>query len=172
MRWILSSKCFRQKNGSVFDFIGLILALVCVVVGFWFGGVVWNEMKVIPEIADNNVTAPIIEATNQVYESLADNLILALFVGIIIASMISALLSKANPFFLYMTIIIVIILLIVCVPISNWWEQFSQDSAFNGMLVYYPKTNYIFMHLPLMCLLDVVMMLICLFIVMRKRGGI
>ena len=167
---VLRLKC--SKRGSVLDFIGLILGVMCLVAGFWFGSIIWDEAKVMPELTASNNTAPIIEAVDPIFTSLADNLIFGLFIGLIIGSMISALLSKANPFFLYMCIIVIIILLIICVPFSLWWDSFSTNEAFGDMVSHYPKTNYIFNHLALLCLLDILMMIICLFIVMRRQGGV
>jgi len=166
----LNLNCIN-KRGSVLDTVGIILGLVVLVVSMFLGNAFYNEVKATGTLQENNVTAPIFEAADFYFNYTADNLILALWVGLVIAAVISSILSRANALFLYISILVSLVLIPVAALISNWYEEFSAADSFAGFVHLYPKTNYIFAHLPLLTLVSIFIIIICLFAVNRGGGS-
>jgi len=159
------------KRGSILDTVGIMLGVVVLTLSMLLGNAFYNEVKNTGVLQENNVTAPILESADFYFSNTADNLVLALWIGLVIAAVISAILSRANALFLYISILVSLILIPVAAFISNWYSEFSASSEFLGFISLYPKTNFIFAHMPLLTLCTIFIIIICLFAVNRGGGG-
>lgn len=158
------------KKGSALGVLTLIISLVVIVTSIFLGNAVWNEIidsQVLED--DKNTTAHILDTGTLYFGGTTDNLIFAIFVGLALSSLLMSVLSRANPIFLYVSIIFSMFLVLIAVIMNNWYATFSSSPEFSSFIVNYPKTTYIFDHLPLLTLLTIVMTIIALYAVRRGQ---
>lgn len=154
------------------DVIGVMIALVVLVVSLYIGHAFWDEVSASGVLTESsNASQPIIEEVDFYFGNVTDNLVLAVFVGLLIGGIISAVLSRAHPAFYFIAIIVIIFLIIVGAIISIWYSSFSESSEFAGFINEYPKTHFIMNHLPSEVLLASFAIIICLYAVNRRGGG-
>jgi len=164
------SKCFsrKKKKGSVLEVIGIFITLVIFAVSIYVGRSMWEEAKAVPEL-QTNATAPIIAEADFWFTYLPDNLFLGLYVGLVIAAIASAIISKAHPLFMYVAILSSLFLIVVAVFISNWYEEFAASGEFASFAGAYPIMSFIMGHLPLMTLVTIFLVIVVLY--MTRSGG-
>lgn len=163
----MSLRC--NNRGTVLDIIGIMVALIVVIMGFFFGNILFNAIKAEPLLNEHNETKQIIDEGGWVFEHMADNLIMLVYVGLAISAIISAVLSKAHPIFMYISIIVSMILIVIAVGISNFYTELTSDSNINGIISNYPQTNFIMNHLPTMTLAVIFVVAISLYMTRSKE---
>lgn len=77
-----------------------------------------------------------------------DWVFLGIFIGLIIAMMITAWFIAGNPIFLILYFLAVIIFTVISFFLSNFWESFSTTTAFTTIISHLRLTNFIMLNLP------------------------
>ena len=167
---------FSNRSGSLFDIVGVFIIILIAVLGFFFGHAVWSEIRASDAdeaiIGDSETAESVFGTGDFVFDSgLTDNMIFGIFIGSVLVVLILAVLSSANPIFLFLSIPVSLILVLLSVIFNNWYGEFSTNAAFAGLLPSYPKTTFIFDHFPLIIVIVIVMIIISIFVARRSRGG-
>jgi len=146
----------------------LVLGIVLVVTSFMF-----SKMRtVLQQDQQFNTTSvnKIFGASTQTYKNL-DTTILFIFIGFILALLITSALIKTNQIFLVIMIIFLIILVVMAMVVSNAWDATTNaDSELKAHIVSdYPKTNFLLGNLPPIIFITDILALIAMF---SRRGEV
>ena len=140
----------------------LVVGLMLVMTSFIF-----SKMKVAlqaePTFNNTDVTKAF-NNTSQTYSNF-DTTILFIFIGFILALIITSSLIRTNQIFLVIMIIFLIILLVLAMVVSNAWDATIKSNAeFQSFVeMTYPKTNFILGNLPPIIFITDLMALVALF---------
>jgi len=111
--------------------------------------------NVVTEIVNTDVINSSPEAVSAFNSSITttnrlDLVFLAIFIGLIIAFIITGWYIPTNTIFMAMYWIITLVIVTVSVILSNVWESISQGgSPLTSSLTSLPITNYVLLHLPI-----------------------
>ena len=173
--WVSLSLSLRfDRRGSMLDVLGVIIGMIVLIVSAVMGNLLYNEarsLSVWNEFGNSTINQGILSEGDYFYNTVPDNLIIFLFVGLTLAGICSAVVSKAHPLFLWIAIIVMLLLMVFAVVVSNWYEMFMQDSTVAGVSANFTKTSVIMGNLPLMCLMVMFIIGIVLYAINRKRSS-
>jgi len=97
-----------------------------------------------------------------------DILVLGAFIALIVMALILAAVIPANPVFIPVYLMLAFVAVIIAVPISNTFEDFSAESSFQSIVTnHYPIATFIFQNLPIIIVVIIAMMMI----VTYAKGG-
>ena len=128
------------------------------VVVFGFGLAFFVLYNVFDTAVDKIVSIPVINSSPAAVEafqstdvviSKLDYLIFALFIGMILALIITSWFIGGEPIFMFVYFIFVVISVVVGAVLSNAWETFTGSSVFGLTIAAFPITNHILSYLPL-----------------------
>ena len=78
-----------------------------------------------------------------------DYVLFGLFIGLMLAVMISGWFIGGNPFFMFIYFGIVSVAVVVSAVLANGWETMSQSATFAATVGSFPITNHLLNFLPL-----------------------
>lgn len=165
---ILSS-LFNNKKASSIDnlyiivlFFGVAIALVCVTI-------FWNATSNL-DIWSATSQGITIRNSTQDYVNLFDYMLVMFYFGLHLGVIIMGWMLRSHPVFFIVSILFEILVLIVSVPLSDSWAQFSTSQGISLAANAYPSTSYLLAHLPQ---LEAVWMVVCVifFYGFAKSGG-
>lgn len=148
----------------------MLVLIISLVLGF----VVYN--KAVPvlqtiQVGNQTLTNNILNEGTNFFTGTADNLVLILFVGLTCAALASAILSRAHPMFMYISLIISMFLIFFAVVLSNWYDAFRQNAEVSPVMIYFDKTTYLMNHLPLITLVVIITIGIVLYSMGRAKSA-
>ena len=107
-----------------------------------------DQMLTVGAINESNGTVTALGSINTVVNRL-DYLVFALFVGLLLALMISGWFIGGNPIFMFIYFIVVVIGVVLSTVLANTWESISGASIFGTTLSAFPISNNLMLNLPL-----------------------
>ena len=142
----------KYKKGDVATVIFVAFILFVIGLGMFVGHMVLN--KIIPELEsayndtysgsdDSEVFKKATQATDKM-----DTVYLGLFIGFLIAMVVTSYLTPAHPAMMGIFFLVVMILVVVAATLSNVWERFTDNAAFTTTTLSFPKTELIMNYLP------------------------
>lgn len=158
-----------NKKGAL-EIITVMVTIIVLFIIIMVMHKAWTEM------ADKFQESPMAESipTNATLE-MADNLVsgfdvigLAAFICLVVVVLVLAMLIPANPAYIGLFIIIGVIAVIIAVPFSNMWEEFSLNSEMASTTNALPITSFIMANLPLI----VAALIGLLLVVTYAKGGV
>jgi hypothetical protein len=78
-----------------------------------------------------------------------DYVIFGLFIGLVLALLITAWFIGGNPVFMFLYFIFVVLAVVMSAILSNVWESYSGNSVFGLTIASFPITNNLLSYLPL-----------------------
>jgi hypothetical protein len=164
-----------QKKGTARDvvFIAVSLfafALVAFLANFLLSTGV-DKMLEINEINESIPTRNALLGADRVASTKFDQLVLGLFIGFILAMIISSWIVGGNPVFMFIYFIIVVVSVILSMVLANTWESVTQASTFGTTINNFPIANHILSYLPLYIAIIGVLGLIVMFAKPFMSGG-
>lgn len=133
----------------------VILAGVLV---FVFGTAFFIMNFVFNETVDDMLEVPVINASNATAGSIGgirntmgrlDYLVFGLFIGLVLALIISGWFVGGNPIFMFIYFIVVVLGVVFSTIMSNVWETMSQASVFGSTVAEFTITNNLLLNLPI-----------------------
>lgn len=115
---------------------------------YYISTTVTTQMLAIPTINQSSATVEVLQAQSKVTSKM-DYIIFGVFIGLILALMISGWFVGGNPLFMAIYFLIIIVAVTSSTVLSNVWETTSQSSIFGSTVSSFPITNNILSNLPL-----------------------
>ena len=107
-----------------------------------------DKMLNITQINGTSETVDAFESTKTLTNRL-DYIVLAVFIGLILALIISSWFIGGNPIFMFIYALIVIIGVILSAVLANAWETYSTTPALASTITSFPITNHLLSYLPI-----------------------
>lgn len=108
------------------------------------------------------------DSLNTAYPSLFDGIIMLVFVGLWVLSMVVAFNSDSNPLLLFISLFIIAALAVVGMILNNVWVSVYDSSESGGFAQQFPMTNFL---LDKYLLVVLVMGFSCLYIGITRVSG-
>lgn len=140
-----------NRKGSALDV--LLIGVLCFAFGIGLLVMHFTSARIYSALLNNtqiqtsDATITVLEASNNQLAKL-DLWFLALFIGLILALIITSWFISSNPIFIGVYVIVLIIAVIVSMGLSNAWESASQRPTFVSSLSAVPITNHVLTYLP------------------------
>lgn len=115
---------------------------------FFMSKQVTDQMLSISVINDSAATREVIQSSDNIRDRL-DYVIFAVFIGLILALLISGWFVGGNPLFMAIYFIIIVIGIAASAVLANVWETTSTSSVFGTTVASFPITNNILLNLPI-----------------------
>lgn len=161
-----------SKKGSIADTfvvpVVIFTLAIIVVLGLYLGNTISTNL--IPHI---NSSQAAVDAVNNVTAALPtfDYFFLAVFIGLILAAIVSGFLIDAHPIFALLFFIMMIIATVVAVPLSNAYEALTSDPLIAPSAAQFPIINAVMSHLPLIALIIGILMIIVIYAKSQYGSG-
>lgn len=107
-----------------------------------------DTMIGIDAINGTQKTVDILRGTQGLLDRL-DYIVFALFMGLILALIITSWFIAGNPIFMFMYMIVVVIGVVLSTVFANVWETISQASVFGTTINAFPLTNNLLLYMPI-----------------------
>lgn len=136
----------KNKKASVQDVALIIVIIFSLAVLGLVSKTAFNEfnnkVSTNPNINNSQVT---IDALNAGYEitNKYDYIIFSVFMGLVIALIITGWLVGGNPIFAFLYFIAIVIITVVAIVFSNVWWRISTNTVFNTALTEMPITDFL-----------------------------
>lgn len=138
-----------NKKGSIMDlFLVIVVVFACsiaFVVSYGFVNDVLAETQA--QIGGNTHANETLQAAMDATETF-DYVVVAIFAGLIIATILSAFLINVHPAFLWLFLLVTMLAIIVSVPLSNAYQLANMTSKSS-----FPLTSFIMNNLPVLTLI-------------------
>lgn len=142
-----------NKKGSARDVLMFGILIFAIAIGLFVINFIMTSaidaMTSTSEINASNETVTVLEATKTSTLNRLDLFVLALFIGLVLAIIISGWLVGGHPIFMFLYFIVVIIGVIVSAFLSNVWETFTQSATFGTTIANFAISNNILLNLPI-----------------------
>ena len=141
-----------DKKGSVRDV--LLIGILIFVFGigffiiFFMSNTVITAMLSMPAINSSAATVAALQGSQNVTHQM-DYVIFGLFIGLILALLISGWFIGANPIFMVIYFLVIVMAVIFGSMMSNVWETTTQSSIFGTTINSFPITNNLLTNLPI-----------------------
>lgn len=106
-----------------------------------------DDMLNIEVINQSEATAGSLEGIGNTLGRL-DYLVFGLFIGLVLALIITAWFVGGNPIFMFIYFIVVVLGVVFSTIMSNVWETMSQASVFGSTVAEFSLTNNLILNLP------------------------
>ena len=128
-----------------------VMALAFILVASMQKGL-YTELMGDEEFSEDTAAGESLKHFDDHFVNTLDNMFLIVFVLAWVAIIVSSLFVDANPVFLIVTVIFVIIMLVVVGVLSNSYQEFIVDGDLYTFSAGFPKTSFVMEHLLLFCL--------------------
>ena len=147
MRKILNLKF---KKATMLDTLPIMIILLAIGIGALVGTNILSSVKT--EFVDNNainstIGRNIITNAESDYPAVFDNVIPFVFIGLMLAMIISAILVRTQPVFFFISVILLVLMIVIVPVISNTWE--AACNTLSTECSSFTRTQFIFDNLPL-----------------------
>lgn len=157
-----------DKRGNLLDIFYIMAVLVAVSIFLVVTYHVFGAIK--PEL-DSNLNDPkVTTLTQQTQDALSffDIVFPVFFLGLILATLISAYFIKSHPAFFFVSLFIWVIAIIVAVPLANMHSELRDNSSLSTSFAAFPISNTIINNMPIIALVISALVAAVLF---AKPGG-
>lgn len=141
-----------NNSGSARDVLLIGILVFAFAIGFFvvfnITMTVTNTMMSIPAINQSSAAVEALEGSQRVAGRM-DYVIFGLFIGLVLALLISGWFIGGNPIFMAIYFIVVVIAVVFSTVLSNVWETTSQASIFGTTINSFPITNNLLTNLPI-----------------------
>lgn len=163
------SRLFDNKKGASVDSIWIIVLFFGTVIALVTITLFWNIASGI-DLWTATSQGTVIRNNTQDYVNLFDYMMVMFYFGLHLGVIIMGWLLRSHPVFFIVSIFFEILVMIISVPLSSAWAQFSTTQGISLAAAAYPSTNYVMLHLPE---LEMVWMIVaCIFFYgFAKSGG-
>jgi len=142
----------KSKRASARDIIFVAIILFVFGIAFFIVNSIWtttsNQMINIGVINESNTTVQVLEGTQRAINR-ADYIMMGLFVGLVLALIITGWFIGGVPIFMFIYFIVVVITVVVSTVLSNVWESVTTISIFGATIGNFPVTNNLLLNLPI-----------------------
>lgn len=156
------------KKGTMLDILPIIIILLAVGIGALVGSNILTEFKTkLVDTGEINSTVGqnILTNAESDYPAVFDNVIPFVFIGLMLAMVIGAILIRTQPVFFFISIIMLVIMLIVVPTFSNaYGDVCDKLSSECGN---FQKTEFIFNNLPIFLTLVGIITMVVLYAVFK-----
>lgn len=162
----------RNKKGSVTDVFIIGAAIFILAITILLGSYLYNRVatEMLPHINSSTAATNAINAMTNTLPTF-DYFFLAVFIGLVLAMIISGFMIETHPVFTFVFFIMMVLATIVAVPISNSYEAFANDPIFASTAANFAITNLILTKLPLITLVIGILMIIVIYGKSQFEGG-
>lgn len=140
-----------NRRGSAQDVLLIGVLLFAFGIGFlvlhFVGTQIYDGLLANSQIQLSDATVDVFTAAKTQLAKL-DLFFLAVFIGLVLALIITSWFISTNPLFMSLYVIIIIIGVVVSMGLSNAWESASQRPIFVSSLSAIPVTNHVMSYLP------------------------
>lgn len=140
-----------NRRGSAQDVLLIGVLLFAFGIGFLIlhmvGTQIYDGLLANSQIQTSTATIEVLNAAKAQLAKL-DLFFLAVFIGLVLALIITSWFISTNPLFMSLYVVIIIIAVVVSMGLSNAWEAASQRPAFVTSLAAVPITNHVLSYLP------------------------
>lgn len=141
-----------NKKGSARDVIMIAVLVFVFAIGFFVIYYATKEvttaMLSIPAVNASQATIDALEGSRDVADQM-DYVVFGLFIGLILALMITGWFIGGNPIFMGIYFIVIVLAVVFSTILSNVWETTTQASIFGTTINGFPITDNIMSNLPL-----------------------
>jgi len=107
-----------------------------------------DTMVSIPSIAGDNTTVQILQDTKDLTDRF-DYVVFGVFIGLVLAILITSWFIPSNPIFAAIYFIVVVIGVVLAVPMANVWEDMTTSVIFGTTINSFPMANNLISNMPL-----------------------
>ena len=165
---------YKKKGNAIID---TLLVVVIVTVLAVISPLIYNtfaEIKpdIVMDLNESNMTSAIniLEDTEDKFPSLFDGIMVFIFVMLTGVAIVSAFFLDDHPIFFIFSVIILLFVVISAGFIGNFYEEFTEDEAFNNVQVNFPMTYWLMTHLMWVSIITGFMIIISLYA--KSRSGL
>lgn len=141
-----------NKQGSAKDVILIGILVFVFAIGFFvvfnITNTVTTTMMSIPAINESAAAVEALQGSQRVSEKM-DYVVFGLFIGLVLALLITGWFIGGNPIFMAIYFMVVVMAVVFSTVLSNVWETTTQSSIFGTTISYFPISNNLMTNLPL-----------------------
>lgn len=108
-----------------------------------------TSLVAIPQINQSTATVTALQGSQTNVNNRLDGLFFGVFIGLVIAMIITSWFVGANPIFLFIYFIIALISVVTSTVFADTWQSITQASVFGTTISTMPLTNHIISYLPI-----------------------
>jgi len=117
-------------------------------VAYFINDTYTSEMLKVDEINNSQPTREVLEASQETANRL-DYIVFSVFLGMVLALMVTSWFVAGNPVFMFVYFIMMIIGVALSAINSNIWSDVSTASVFGSQVAAFPLTNHILSYFPI-----------------------
>jgi len=141
-----------NKKGSARDVILIVILVFAFSIGLFATHYMINESidQILnnTEINSSSTTVDVFQSGKEVTQRF-DYVVFGLFIGLVLALIVTGWFVGGNPIFMFIYFMIVTIATTISAVLANAWESFSQASVFGTNVTNFPITNHLLSYLPI-----------------------
>ena len=107
-----------------------------------------DNMLDVTEINQSDAAVEVFEGMDEV-ASRFDAVVFGLFIGLVLALIISSWFIGGHPIFMFIYFIVVVLGVVLSTVLSNTWETATNMAAFGSTIAAFPITNNLLLRLPI-----------------------
>lgn len=159
------SKGMKNKKGTVVDIAVLVAVIFAMAISTVVAFHVFDRMQ--SAMNDQNISQPAQDVLNnaQNEKGIMDYSMLFVLLGLGLFAIITAFFIDTHPAFLFISLFLVAIIIMLSAVMSNVYGSISVNSTLNQTFAEFPKTNFILNKLPFFA---VIISAIVLFVMFAK----
>ena len=166
---MLFSEHPNRKKGTVEDLFFIMIVSVIFITTVIVAMIVWDGIRD-SELFDSPATANI-KASGDALQDLWDVLFTMFFLMGSMGALISAFLSGAHPIFLWASVLLSILLIIVGAVMNNYFDAFINEEELAEVKAKLPMTVFIFDNFTIFLVGYLMLLMIVLYFPTRLREG-
>lgn len=110
--------------------------------------VMFDQVIASPAIQAVNQSVETMEATRDTLNNRMDYMVFGVFIGLILAMLITSWLIAEHPILIVIYLIVIVIGVVLAAILSNTWESVTVASIFGITITRFPITNHIITNMP------------------------
>lgn len=141
-----------NKKGTASDvvFAGVLVFMVATgvfIIGF-IGDTVTDRMTNTTAINESSEAVAAMTGANNAINNNIDYVVFGLFIGLVLAIIVTSWFIGANPLFFFVYFIIIVLGVVISAILSNTWESITEHATMTAYLTNLPITNHLLTYLP------------------------
>ena len=152
---------FKGKKGFLDLFIVLIILIGLAIAILTFYMIISKVSDNMIPILDNPTSTTILEQSESTIQNMDYTYVIA-YLGLGIFIVISMVFIRSHPIFLFISLVLLVVLILVSAVMTNTYETLIGEGEFNSSASHFPIINYTMGKLPLFMLVIAVLGLIAL----------
>jgi len=116
---------------------------------FFLNSTATEKLLSIPTVNESNITRTSLQAIEDKVTSRFDYLVFGLFIGFVLALIITGFLVGGHPIFSFIYFIFIVIAIILSTVLSNVWDTVTSASVFGTTITHFNISNHLLSNLPI-----------------------